>query len=290
MTQASKAGLPVVATTRDELGAALGALTGTRAVVMTMGALHRGHLELVRQAREVADHVVVTIFVNPLQFGPNEDFDRYPRTLEDDLAALGTDADLVFAPTVDQMYPHGKSAVTVSAGTLGTDYEGEIRPGHFDGVLTVVLKLLNLTQPDIAIFGQKDAQQFAVISAMVAALDVPVRLMAVPTVREEDGLALSSRNRYLSQEERAQARAIPQALTAAGRAADQGKNATQVTDVAKETILRSDGLVLDYVVLVEPETLEEVSDEYRGSALLLVAARAGSTRLIDNCSVTMTGQ
>ena len=184
--------------TRAELAAARDALTGTVGVVMTMGALHSGHETLLRAARERADHVLVTIFVNPLQFGPNEDFDRYPRTLDADLEICRrAGADLVFAPAVADMYPDGQPRVRVDPGPLGEELEGASRPGFFHGVLTVVLKLLQLTRPDLAFFGEKDYQQLTLVRRMARDLDVPVEIVGVPTVREPDGLALSSRNRYL---------------------------------------------------------------------------------------------
>ncbi|MCX4715167.1 pantoate--beta-alanine ligase [Streptomyces virginiae] len=192
--------------------------TGRRAVVMTMGALHEGHATLIRTARELAGHegqVVVTVFVNPLQFGAGEDLDRYPRTLEADLViAEEAGADAVFAPAVDEVYPGGDPQVRITAGPMGERLEGATRPGHFDGMLTVVAKLLHLTRPDLALFGQKDAQQLALIRRMVTDLNFPVEVVGVPTVREEDGLALSSRNRYLSAAERGTALALSRALFA----------------------------------------------------------------------------
>ncbi|MFB6619114.1 pantoate--beta-alanine ligase [Streptomyces sp. NPDC085524] len=191
---------------------------GRRAVVMTMGALHEGHATLIRAARELAGpqgQVVVTVFVNPLQFGAGEDLDRYPRTLDADLAiAEGAGADAVFAPAVDEVYPGGDPQVRISAGPMGGRLEGSTRPGHFDGMLTVVAKLLHLTAPDLALFGQKDAQQLALIRRMVTDLNFPVEVVGVPTVREDDGLALSSRNRYLSPVERHTALALSRALFA----------------------------------------------------------------------------
>ena len=191
---------------------------GRRAVVMTMGALHEGHATLIRTAREIAGadgEVVVTVFVNPLQFGKGEDLDRYPRTLDADLEiAAPSGADTVFAPSVDEVYPGGEPQVRISAGPMGERLEGASRPGHFDGMLTVVAKLLHLTRPDIALYGQKDAQQLALIRRMVRDLNFGVEIVAVPTVREDDGLALSSRNRYLSPRERRTALALSQALFA----------------------------------------------------------------------------
>ncbi|MFJ3667530.1 pantoate--beta-alanine ligase [Streptomyces sp. NPDC090106] len=191
---------------------------GRRAVVMTMGALHEGHATLIRAARELAGpggEVVVTVFVNPLQFGAGEDLDRYPRTLDADLKiAEQAGADVVFAPSADEVYPGGEPQVRITAGPMGEVLEGASRPGHFDGVLTVVAKLLHLTRPDAALFGQKDAQQLALIRRMVRDLNFGMEIIAVPTVREEDGLALSSRNRYLSPKERTTALALSQALFA----------------------------------------------------------------------------
>jgi pantoate--beta-alanine ligase len=256
----------VVATTREELAAARKALPGRVAVVMTMGALHDGHAALVRRARELADSVVVTVFVNPLQFGANEDLDRYPRTLDHDLAVCEAEgADVVFTPTPEVVYPT-EQLVRVSAGPLGDVFEGAVRPGHFDGVLTVVLKLLHLTAPDVALFGQKDAQQLAAIRRMVADLDVPVEVVAVPTVREPDGLALSSRNRYLDAEERKAALALSQGL------------ATRDLVAGRALLDAAPGVELDYFERVDSRTFEVAPD----GDLLVVAARVGTTRLIDN--------
>ena len=204
--------------TRAELAEARAALKGTVGVVMTMGALHAGHETLLRAAREQADHVLVTIFVNPLQFGPNEDFDRYPRTLDADLEVCRrAGADLVFAPSVADMYPDGQPRVRLDPGPLGEELEGASRPGFFHGVLTVVLKLLQLTRPDLAFFGEKDYQQLTLVRRMARDLDVPVEVVGVPTVREPDGLALSSRNRYLREPERAAALSLSAALRAGAR-------------------------------------------------------------------------
>ena len=255
-----------VVSTREELAAARKALPGRVGVVMTMGALHEGHAALVRRAREVADSVVVTVFVNPLQFGANEDLDRYPRTLEADLAVCEREgADVVFTPTPDVVYP-SEPVVRVSAGAIGDGFEGASRPGHFDGVLTVVLKLLHLTAPDVALFGQKDAQQLAAIRRMVDDLDVPVEVLAVPTVREPDGLALSSRNRYLSDDERQAALVLSRAL------------ATRDVAAGRALIQAQPGVDLDYLERVDSRTFEAAPD----GDLLVVAARVGTTRLIDN--------
>ena len=281
---------PRVCRTRAELREALGAPDGARprrAVVMTMGALHEGHLSLVRRARELADQVVVTIFVNPLQFGAGEDLDRYPRDLEGDPRLLaGAGADVVFAPDVAEVYPE-PPVVTVRAGALGEVLEGAVRPGHFDGVLTVVLKLLHLVAPDVALFGQKDAQQLAAVRRMVRDLDVPVEIVAGPIVRDHDGVALSSRNAYLDGEQRARARALYEAVLAAEAAAARGAGAAEVRRAAQEVLAAQEGVSTDYVALVDPETMTDVNDDATGPALLALAARVGSTRLIDNTMVTL---
>lgn len=283
---------PRLVRTRTELADALGpARAGrTRAVVMTMGALHDGHLSLVRAARERADEVVVTIFVNPLQFGPSEDLERYPRDLEGDLALLaGAGADLVFAPDVAQVYPGGDPVVRVSAGALGERLEGAHRPGHFDGVLTVVLKLLHLVRPDVAFFGRKDAQQLMAVRRMVADLDVPVEIVGVETVRDDDGVALSSRNAYLDAEQRISARALNRALRAAQAAAGAGAPADEVRRAAAEVLASEPGVVVDYVALVD-DTATDVAADATGPAVLAVAARVGTTRLIDNVTLTLEGR
>jgi pantoate--beta-alanine ligase len=283
---------PVVATTREELALSMAAVRGAQrriALVPTMGALHEGHRALIAGARELAHVVVVSIFVNPLQFGPNEDFERYPRRFDADLA-LCTDEQVrvVFAPAQGVMYPTSP-LVTVDPGSMGTTLEGATRPGHFDGVLTVVAKLFQLVRPDVAVFGQKDAQQLALIRRMVADLDFPVRVEALPTVREPDGLALSSRNRYLSDPERQTALALSRALQAGAARAGAGpdvvrEQARRVLDAAS----RADPpLRLDYVALVDPATFTEVGSGYRGEATLAVAAYVGTTRLIDNVPLTL---
>lgn len=269
-----------VVTTRKELALVRAGMTGRVGVVMTMGALHDGHAALLRAAREECEHVIATIFVNPLQFGPNEDFARYPRTLEADLALLEKEGtDVVFVPDVAEVYPTGEPVVTVRPGPLGTILEGAHRPGHFDGVLTVVLKLLNLTAATVAYFGEKDYQQLTLIRAMVAELDVPTTIVAVPTVREPDGLALSSRNRYLSDVDREAALALSRALHAGAAAAAQGPDA--VLAAARREL---DGLAVDYLALTNPDLGPAPS---HGPARLLVAARVGTTRLIDNIALTL---
>jgi pantoate--beta-alanine ligase len=292
MTQA-RTGAPTVARTRAELADALRPGPdgrATRAVVMTMGALHAGHLSLVREARARAEQVVVSIFVNPLQFGPTEDLDRYPRDVPGDLAAL-TAADLlgagdvVFAPGAEEMYPDGDPVVRVGAGRIGTVYEGATRPGHLDGALTVVLKLLHLTAPDVALFGRKDVQQLVAVTRMVRDLDVPVEVLGVETVRDADGLALSSRNVYLSADEREQALALSRGLAAGRAAAADGADPSRVR-AATRAVLDAAGVGTDYVALVDLATFEDVPEvPARGTAVLAVAATVGATRLIDNSDV-----
>ena len=273
---------------RVELAAALGTLPGRRAVVMTMGALHEGHLALVRAARARADHVVVTIFVNPLQFGPSEDLARYPRDLESDLALLATvGADLVFAPTPAVVYPDGDPMVRVVGGPIETVLEGATRPGHLSGVLTVVLKLAHLVSPDLAFFGQKDAQQLIAIRRMVRDLDVRVEVVAVPTVRDADGLALSSRNAYLTAEQREQALTLSKALRAGLAVASRGGDAVRAA--ARAVFEGVPAVDLDYVALIDPASAQEVERGYRGDAILAVAARVGPNRLIDNTPLVVGG-
>jgi pantoate--beta-alanine ligase len=279
--------VPIVARTRAELAATLVNLEltrpGPRGVVMTMGALHDGHAELMRTARRECASVVATIFVNPLQFGANEDLDKYPRTFEADLALCAeAGVDVLFHPGEAEMYPHGRPATVVQAGPLGSDLEGASRPGHFDGVLTVVLKLLHLTGPQIAYFGEKDYQQLTLIRQMVTDLDLDVHIAPVPTVREADGLARSSRNRYLSDAERAGALAISRALLAGAAAGPLGAEA--VLAAAEATLAAESGLVVDYVALRDPHLAPAPA---HGETRLLVAAKAGTTRLIDNLPVLL---
>ncbi|MFE3328310.1 pantoate--beta-alanine ligase [Streptomyces sp. NPDC059176] len=321
--------------TAAELHALAPAAPARRAVVMTMGALHEGHATLVRAARSLVGpegQVVVTVFVNPLQFGADEDLDRYPRTLEADLkTAAEAGADVVFAPSVEEVYPGGEPQVRISAGPVGELLEGASRPGHFDGVLTVVAKLLHLTRPDAALFGQKDAQQLALIRRMTRDLNFPVEVVGVPTVREADGLALSSRNRYLSPGEREAALALSRALFAAHdrlaaqqalraraesapastaraaalsalgearaaadahavAAAQPGGGADAVRAAALAVLDEAAGaespLALDYLALVDPADFTEVPDGHTGEAIMAIAARVGTTRLIDNIHLT----
>jgi pantoate--beta-alanine ligase len=282
MGQAVTPMAPAVVRTRSELRTARKGLDDDQvAVVMTMGALHEGHAELIRHARRRVRHVIVTIFLNPLQFGPGEDLSRYPRTFDADLAiCAGEGADLVFAPTPDVVYPDGDPGVRVSAGALGEMLEGRSRAGHFDGVLTVVGKLLHLTRPALAYFGQKDAQQLLLIRRMARDLDFAVEVVGVPTVREPNGLALSSRNTYLAASDRDAALALSRALAVGAAAAAEGPSA--VRRAARAVLVAEPLVLVDYLVLVHPETLLDVPEWYRGEALLAVAAQVGTTRLIDN--------
>jgi pantoate--beta-alanine ligase len=274
---------PTVVRTRSELRRVRAEWTADRiGVVMTMGALHAGHAELLRAARERCDRVIATLFVNPLQFGAQEDFTRYPSTFDADLELCHqAGVDLLFAPESAELYPGGAGQLRVSAGPLGELLEGAARPGHFDGVLTVVSKLLHLTAPTFAFFGEKDAQQLLLIRRLVQDLDFPVRIIGVPTIREADGLARSSRNRYLSASERASALAISRALFAAAEA----DNPAAIRARAHAILAAEPGLSLDYLALVDPETLTEIGADFQGPALLAAAARVGSTRLIDNIAV-----
>jgi len=276
---------PVVVTTRAELSAARAAMAGRVAVVMTMGAIHAGHRRLMQVARERADHVLVTIFVNPLQFGAGEDFQRYPRDLTADLAACAQEGvDLVFAPDEAEMYPPGAELAHRDAGWLGAQLEGVSRPGHFDGVLTAVAELLSLTKPALAVFGEKDAQQLELIRRLVAGLGVPVEIRSVETVREPDGLALSSRNRYLGVDERAAARSLSQALRAGASAAEAGQEVAAALSAARAVLTAQPMIDVDYLAAVDDRTWHE-PDADTERLRLLVAGRIGSTRLIDNVVV-----
>ena len=253
--------------------------------VPTMGALHAGHISLVERSRRVSDFTAMSIFVNPLQFGPKEDLSRYPRPVEND-ERMASDAgvDLLFRPSVNEMYAHDRT-ITVTAGALGSDWEGKSRPGHFDGVLTVVAKLFNIVQPDVAVFGRKDLQQAALVTAMVGELDIPLRIEVSPIVRESDGLAMSSRNRYLSDQDRASARLLSGALRAMGAMFDAGERTVSVLEEAGRDLLATDSSVrLDYLAVVDPRTFAR-PDVAESSSAAIVAARVGTTRLIDNMSL-----
>lgn len=276
-----------ICTTRKELNDALAELEGTRGLVMTMGALHDGHLSLVRAASEASDHVVASIYVNPLQFGPGEDFDSYPRDLERDCELLeAAGVAVVYAPSDDQMYPR-TPLVRIDPGPMAVVYEGKTRPTHFAGVLQVVHKVFNLMRPDFAFFGQKDAQQLALIKTMVADLDMPVEIRAVPIAREESGIAMSSRNLYLSGAERDYALGLSRALRAGAEAARAGETAVVVRETARESLAGAPGVRMDYLDLVDPETFVPLDDDATGPALLVTAAWVGTTRLIDNLEVTV---
>jgi len=284
----SQPGGPVLLRTKAELAAARPALPAPVVLVPTMGALHAGHRALLAAARDragTAGSVLVSVFVNPLQFRPGEDLDRYPRTLDDDLAMCAAEgAAAVFAPSAADMYPAGRPEVTVDPGPAGQVFEGEFRPGFFGGVLTVVLKLFHLTRPDMAVFGAKDAQQLALVRRMVADTDLGIRIESVPTVRDPDGLATSSRNRYLSAADRSVALALPRALRAGADAARAGRGAAAVLAAAQEILRGEPGLAVDYVAVVDPRTFGPARG---GSALIVAAARAGGTRLIDNTPVAL---
>ncbi|MGI9136733.1 MAG: pantoate--beta-alanine ligase [Candidatus Nanopelagicales bacterium] len=278
--------------TREDLVAARidGCLT---AVVMTMGALHDGHAELIREARRRLGPkglIIVTDFVNPTQFGAGEDFDRYPRTLDADIAVCAAaGADIVFAPSVDEVYGTSDlsrlgSQVQIVPGPLGNELEGAARPGHFRGVLTVVAKLMHLTSPDVALFGEKDYQQLTLITQMVRDLRFPIEIVPVETVREADGLAMSSRNRYLSDSERATAALIPKALSAVVAAGSRGEQNALEAGLA---VLASDPSIdLDYLVI---RSLDLLAAPASGPARVLIAARVGSTRLLDNMAMRLGG-
>lgn len=265
------------------------ARSGSRiALVPTMGALHEGHLSLVRAARERADEVVVSIFVNPTQFGPDEDFERYPRTIEADLEALaGAGASFAFVPDVDEMYGE-TTGVTVQPGTLADRWEGELRPGHFAGVATVVTKLFGIVRPDVALFGEKDFQQLCVIRQVSAELDLGVEVVGCPIVRDADGLALSSRNRYLTPEERDRALSLSRALAAAAKAVAEGERDAARLSSEMAHAIGAAGLQVDYAVIVDPATLAPV-ERIASSARALLAARIGTTRLIDNAPLVVCG-
>jgi pantoate--beta-alanine ligase len=254
------------------------------ALVPTMGALHEGHLALVRQARRRAERVVVSIFVNPAQFGPGEDLSTYPRTFADDRRRLDGLADLIFAPAVEEMYPDGAATTVSLAGPAAAGLEDRFRPTHFPGVATVVAKLLIQAMPDIALFGEKDYQQLKVVTRMAADLHLPVRIVPGRTVREPDGLALSSRNRYLSAEERAKAPLLHRTLQACAKAIRSGAPLAQALTQARRTVT-SAGFALDYLEARNAETLDPVLSAGETPVRLLVAARIGTTRLIDNVAV-----
>lgn len=269
--------------TREELAQWREKVTGTLGLVMTMGALHEGHLELVRAAKAATDTVVTTVFVNPTQFAPGEDFECYPRDLESDAEKLrqaGVDA--LFAPTEEVMYPQGAAQVCFNPGSMAKILEGKTRPTHFAGVLLVVGKMFHLVRPDVACFGKKDAQQLAIVTRMVKDLDFPLEILPVEIWREKDGLAMSSRNRYLSASERQTALELSRSLQwGLEHVKDYGSD--RIAAVVQEKLNAVPGIEVDYVALVNPEGYEPITEKnYRGSATLAVAAKVGNTRLIDN--------
>jgi len=281
-----------VVQSRTSLRAAYAGLPpGTKLVLVpTMGALHQGHAALMRAGRVLAGpggHVTASIFVNPTQFGAHEDLDKYPRSLEADVdLCAGEGVDLVFAPTVEGVYRGGDPLVTVDPGPLGTLLEGAVRPGHFRGVLTVVQKLLHLTGADVLLLGEKDYQQLVLVKRMVFDLDLPVEVVGVPTVRAEDGLALSSRNAYLSADERRLALTVPHALDVGSGVARSGGTARDVVSAVQSFLDDHDGIVTDYAVVTDPML---GAPPEQGEARLLVAVRVGATRLLDNIPLVIGG-
>jgi pantoate--beta-alanine ligase len=253
------------------------------AFVPTMGALHEGHLTLIDEAKRLADSVVMSVFVNPLQFGPSEDFDRYPRTLDDDAKlASKRGVDFLFTPTREDMYPEHAPVVIVHPGSIGKEWEGAVRPHHFEGVLTVVAKLFHIIMPDVAVFGQKDLQQAACVKAMVRDLDFPVGIFVAPTVREPDGLAMSSRNRYLSAKDRELALILSKALFAMRDAFGRGeRRASALEAIGWRMLERVTGLTPRYLAAVNADTFQRVNNVRHGDAAV-GAVRVGETRLIDN--------
>jgi len=286
---------PAVAGSRVELAQLLAPARGAGprvALVPTMGALHDGHAGLMARARaEVGPggQVVASVFVNPMQFGAGEDLDRYPRTFDADLAVCAREGvDVVLAPSVEEVYPGGDPQVTVEPGPLGERLEGAVRPGHFRGVLTVVAKLFGLVQPDVAVFGEKDYQQLVLVRRMVADLCLPVAVVGAETTREQDGLAMSSRNRYLDPEQRRRAVALSRTLFAAREAAPGGCEAALAA--ARAELRDAHGVDLDYLVVTDPDLGELPGVVPSGTAArMLVAARVGGTRLIDNLAMTLGG-
>jgi pantoate--beta-alanine ligase len=286
--------IPMVARTTTGIGAARATMRSPVVLVPTMGALHGGHRALLRRGREISGSegsLLVSVFVNPLQFEAGADLDRYPRDLTSDVAFCAEEGvDVVFAPLVRQMYP-AEQLIMVDPGWVGESLEGAFRPGFFHGVLTVVLKLLNLTRPDVAVLGQKDAQQLFLVRRMVADLNLNIDIESVPTVREPDGLAASSRNGYLSAADRATARALSRALRAGATVAADGQRAVLTAARAElaAAAAADPPLVTDYLELVDPATFAAAGSDFTGTAVLLVAGRVGKTRLIDNMPVSVGG-
>ena len=262
------------------------------AFVPTMGAIHDGHLSLVDVAKQNADLVVASIFVNPLQFSSSEDFELYPRNEDIDAKALSkAGVDVLFLPTVDEIYPDANYAITQRAGKAGESFEGASRPGHFDGMLTVVSRLFDIVQPDVVIFGAKDAQQLFLIRQMVKAQNLlatrdPIEVIEAPTIRDTKGLALSSRNKRLSKSQLQSALALPNALAEAALAAERGGGASSAYFCASSVLSASGEAKLDYLALVNPETFQAIEEGFTGQALMIVAATVGDVRLIDNRLIT----
>jgi pantoate--beta-alanine ligase len=260
---------------------------GRLALVPTMGALHAGHLSLVEASRQHAPHVAVSIFVNPTQFGPREDLTKYPRPIFEDLQKLElAGVDFVFNPSAEEMYKPNSPDISIDLPQLTNVLEGKHRPGHFKGVCQVVAKLFNIVQPQVALFGRKDFQQLRVLSGMVEALDFPIKIIGCPTLRDPDGLAMSSRNQYLSPTDRERALSINRALRLAETEIKNGVRQPQrLLSIMKRTLLEKH-LQIDYVAAVDPDTLKEAADPFNRTIVLAIAARVGTTRLIDNVTVT----
>lgn len=268
----------------EELAQARASLAGSLALVPTMGALHAGHIALIEEAKRNADKVAASLFVNPTQFGANEDFGRYPRREGEDARMLeDAGCGMLWMPSLDDMYPQGFST-SIHVSGVSERWEGEARPGHFDGVATVVAKLLLSVRPDAAVFGEKDFQQLAVIRRLVEDLNIPTRIVAVPTVREEDGLALSSRNAYLSEDERSRVVALPRALQYARQAILDGTDTRLALETARKSLIEAGFSRIDYFALVDAATLEPL-EAPAGQMRLIAAAVIGTTRLIDNLAV-----
>lgn len=264
------------------------------ALVPTMGNLHAGHFSLIKQAKQQADKVVVSVFVNPMQFAPTEDFDRYPRTLAQDATALADlGVDILLAPSIDELYPQRQGRLGVSHDEFAVQPPARLtdrlcglsRPGHFTGVCTIVLKLFNIVQPQVAVFGQKDYQQLAIIQAMTQALNLPIDIVAAPTYRHETGLAMSSRNQYLTTIEQLQATAIYQALQQISTGLQQGKTSAELVNTYTAYLLQQGFQSVDYIAIVHPHTLADIGSLTQQGAVVLIAAQLGKTRLIDNMQV-----
>lgn len=280
-----KQALAAVSARKYGASGARGEKPGKRALVMTMGALHSGHLALVKEAQKLATQVVLSIYVNPLQFGPEEDYEKYPRQLEADLQLLSEqEVDVVFAPTDEEIYPR-EPQVRIDPGPAAKLFEGKTRPGHFAGVLQVVQKVLQLTQPDYAFFGEKDAQQLALVKAMVEDLNMPVEIKAVPIARASDGVALSSRNSYLSPAARTEAAQLYRALQAGASLAQQGEKAPAIAQAATAVLQNSSFIKIDYVEVVEDSTFLPAAPDFQGAARIILAAWVEDTRLIDNLAI-----